>query len=256
MTPRTTSKKTTKPATKPAAKSTAKSAAKPAAKAPELTAADVEQYLREHPDFFEQHIPLLDILRIPHPSGGSISLLERQVSLLRDKHHALEQQLTELMERARDSERMGLHLHRLACTLMHADDLDTVLALTQEALRDELKTEWVSIRLQHTDHQGLHGLRPEDLGEFEDLFQSGQARCGRLPRATLRALFDDQAEQIGSAILMPLLVNEERLGVLALGSESQSRFQPDMGTYFVTRLGELLAEAIRCQAVQAPSSAA
>ncbi len=206
----------------------------------------VEAFLRRHPDFFERHLPLLDVLRLPHPSGGSVSLVERQVALLRDKNRFLEQRMAELVERARENERMGLHLHRLACTLMHAEGLDAVLALTQEALRDELKAELVSIRLVTEDSSDLHRLAPVDLEPFEELFARGRALCGRLPRPALDALFGDDAAAIGSAILMPLSVDGQKIGVLGLGSRSPERFLPDMGTYFVTHLGELLAEAICC----------
>jgi uncharacterized protein len=212
------------------------------------TEAAMEAYLRRHPDFFERHLPLLDVLRLPHRSGGAVSLIERQVTLLREKHRLLEQRLAELVERARENERVGLHLHRLACTLMHADGLDAVLALTQDALRDELKAELVSIRLVGAEREALHRLREQDLGHFEELFTRGRALCGRLPKPLLEAMFGADAEAVGSAILMPLAADGVRTGVLALGSRSPDRFQPDMGTYFVTHLGELLAEAIRCHA--------
>ena len=43
--------------------------------------ADVANYLANHPDFFERHLPLLRRLSIPHQSGSStVSLVERQVS--------------------------------------------------------------------------------------------------------------------------------------------------------------------------------
>lgn len=206
----------------------------------------VEAFLRRHPDFFERRLPLLDVLRLPHPSGGSVSLIERQVTLLREKNRFLEQRLVELVERARENERMGLHLHRLACTLMHAEGLDAVLALTQEALRDELKAELVSIRLVAEGTSELHRLAPTDLEHFEELFARGKALCGRLPRPALDALFGEEAAAIGSAILMPLSVDARKIGVLGLGSRSPERFRPDIGTYFVTHLGELLAEAICC----------
>jgi uncharacterized protein YigA (DUF484 family) len=212
------------------------------------TDAAVEAFLREHTDFFERHVALLDVLRLPHRSGGAVSLIERQVALLRDKNRFLEQRLAELVERARENERMGLHLHRLSCTLMHADGLDAVLALTQEALRDELKAELVGIRLVDTEAGSLHRLREADLPHFEELFTRGRAVCGRLPKAQLEAVFESDAETVGSALLMPLVAGGMRTGVLALGSRSPDRFQPDMGTYFVTHLGELLAEAIRCHA--------
>jgi uncharacterized protein len=206
----------------------------------------VEAFLRRHPDFFERHVPLLDVLRLPHPSGDSVSLIVRQVSLLREKNRYLEQRLAELVERARENERTGLHLHRLARTLMHAEGLDAVLALTQEALREELKAELVSIRLVAQDGSDLHRLAPADVEQFEELFARGRAVCGRLPRPILEALFGDETATIGSAILMPLSVDGRKIGVLGLGSRSPERFLPDMGTYFVTHLGELLAEAICC----------
>ena len=46
----------------------------------------VANYLMEHPDFFATHEDLLLNLRISHKSGQAISLLERQVSLLRRKN--------------------------------------------------------------------------------------------------------------------------------------------------------------------------
>ncbi|AHE97006.1 DUF484 family protein [Thioalkalivibrio paradoxus] len=209
----------------------------------------VEAYLRAHPDFFERHLALLALLRLPHPVSGSVSLIERQVTLLRDRHRQLEQHMGDLVERARDNERVGEHLHRLACTLMHAEGPDAVLALTQDALRDEMKAELVSIRLIGPEHDDLHRLREADLAHFDELFVRGRAQCGRLPRAMLAVMFGDEASAVGSAILMPLVAEGGgRTGVLALGSRSAERFQPDMGTYFVTHLGELLAEAIRCHA--------
>ena len=44
----------------------------------------IEAWLREHPEFFENHPDLLAELSLPHESGSAISLVERQVRLLRD----------------------------------------------------------------------------------------------------------------------------------------------------------------------------
>ncbi|MBS3799781.1 MAG: DUF484 family protein [Thioalkalivibrio sp.] len=210
-----------------------------------IGAADVEAYLRAHPDFFQDHLPLLDILRLPHPTGGAVSLLERQVTRLREKQRTTEQHMTELLERARVNERMGQHLHELAKTLMRAENLDAVLALTQDALRNELAAERVSIRLAYRDVDDLHGLESDELATFDPLFSRGKAQCGRVPGEMLHVLFGDPGT-ISSAILMPLGTESDRIGVLGLASESPDRFQPDMGTWFVTHIGDLLAESIRC----------
>ena len=47
----------------------------------------IARYLQHNPDFFERHQPLLARLRLPHVrSGSTVSLVERQVEVLREKH--------------------------------------------------------------------------------------------------------------------------------------------------------------------------
>ena len=43
----------------------------------------VVDYLTAHPDFFTRHPQLLRDLSLPHDSGNAVSLIERQVELLR-----------------------------------------------------------------------------------------------------------------------------------------------------------------------------
>ena len=50
-----------------------------------LSAQAVHDYLATHPDFFEQNPSLLSALNLPHSSGGTVSLIERQISVLRQK---------------------------------------------------------------------------------------------------------------------------------------------------------------------------
>ena len=58
----------------------------------------VHDYLLHNPDFFERHAELLGTLRLPHQSGAAVSLVERQVSVLRQKDLKHERKLKELLE--------------------------------------------------------------------------------------------------------------------------------------------------------------
>jgi uncharacterized protein YigA (DUF484 family) len=64
----------------------------------------VANYLLEHPDFFSKHEDLLVNLRIPHKSGQAISLLERQVSLLRRRTEDGQQQIKNFVENAKEND--------------------------------------------------------------------------------------------------------------------------------------------------------
>src|SRR3981081_4501012 len=71
------------------------------------TAAEAEEesisaYLQRNPDSFERHQAVLARLKLPHARGGStISLVERQIEVLREKQAALESKLAELVRVAR-----------------------------------------------------------------------------------------------------------------------------------------------------------
>ena len=63
----------------------------------ELTTTEIEAYLLQHPEFFHEHLPLLENMKIPHPSGDAVSLISKQLELFRKRHHDLENQLTALL---------------------------------------------------------------------------------------------------------------------------------------------------------------
>ena len=52
-------------------------------------------YLRNHPDFFQQHAHLLSELRLPHESGSAVSLVERQVAILRERNMTMRRRMNE-----------------------------------------------------------------------------------------------------------------------------------------------------------------
>ena len=53
----------------------------------------VRDYLEANPAFFERHSAILSSLSVPHGSGEAVSLVERQVSMLRQKEIKMQRQL-------------------------------------------------------------------------------------------------------------------------------------------------------------------
>lgn len=206
----------------------------------------VEAWLRSHPDFFERHLALLDVLKLPHASGGAVSLIERQIGWLRDKNRQLERKLLDLVQLARENERLSQHMHHLALGLMDADSLDAVLATTQEQLRTEFRADHVVVRLLGDPAQGLHFVAEGDpaLNSLESLFETRRPLCGRLSDEQLTALFPEADTPVQSAVAVPLMDGNRRLGILALGSREDTRFHPGMGTLFIGYLGEIISHAV------------
>ena len=68
---------------------------------PLLNDEDVATYLRQNTDFFINKPSLLADLTLPHERGGAISLVERQVSILRERNMDMRHRLTHLIDNAR-----------------------------------------------------------------------------------------------------------------------------------------------------------
>lgn len=214
----------------------------------EMTAEQVAEWLRRHPDFFCRHEDVLDHLTLRHPNiGGAVSLLERLVQRQRERYQELEQRQHDMLRAARDSEQLVSRLHHLALELMNSDSLDAVVATCNDVLRRDFDANNVVLRLigHGKPGKGLHFIDPDDkyLKQMATLFRKRQPVCGRLRPRQQDFLFGKEGSTIKSAVLIPLYETRE-IGILALGSENETRFYPGMGILFISQLGDLVARAL------------
>lgn len=215
---------------------------------------DVADYLLMNPDFFERHEDLLSQLTLPHDSGSAISLIERQVSLLRNQNNLLHKKLNKLVENARFNEQLIEQINGLILTLLDADSLEKVLEIVETRLSSDFDADAVVIRLFNTGHPAM-AAHPEvinwnepALGAFEKIIAGRKPICGSLRPGQLESLFNDDAGNIRSAALIPLVENDHSTtcyGMLGIGSHDHQRFRSDMGTLFLKHLGDVMARVLR-----------
>lgn len=218
----------------------------------------VAAYLQHNPDFFERHQTLLTRLRIPHARGGStISLVERQIEVLREKHAALEDKLAELVSVARANDVIAEKLHRFTRRLLRAPSRAEAVARIEASLREDFDAFHCVLVLvgeyaDLTPQRFVRTVAQDDAGlkSFETLFASAKPRCGQVRDTQREFLFGQDANDIGSVALVP--IGEARgpaalngpLGVLALGSTDRDRFHPGMSTEFLARMADLIFDAL------------
>jgi len=212
----------------------------------------VSRYLQHNPDFFERHQSLLSRLRLPHVrSGSTISLVERQVEVLRERQAQLEQKIAEFVKVARSNDNIADKLHRFTRRLLRAPDRAAVVDQIETGLREDFDSfHSVLVLIDAADvsnhERFLRVVAGSDpaLKSFETLFASGKPRCGQVRDSQREFLFGSDANDIGSVALVPL-GEKGSLGLLALGSTDRDRFHPGMSTDFLGRLAELIADALR-----------
>jgi uncharacterized protein len=221
-----------------------------------LAAADAEEetiagYLQRHPEFFERHQGVLARLRLPHARGGStISLVERQIEVLREKLGALEGKLAELLRVARANDAISERLHRFTRRLLRAVPRAEAIARIEAGLREDFDAFHAALLLigEQPDPAApsfVRTVRADDpsLKSFESLFASGKPRCGQARDSQREFLFGPEGLQMASVALVPL-GQKGSVGLLALGSADRDRFHPGMSTEFLAHMAELIADSL------------
>jgi uncharacterized protein len=220
-----------------------------------LNDTSVADYLQTYPDFFERNSALLAKLRLPHvrEGGSTISLVERQVEVLRERNQSLDRKLKELVDVARANDALADRIHRLSQRLIRAKTLLETINAIETSLREDFDAMHSVLVLFLEDAKPLEAeagrfLRgasvvDEEIKMFDSLMTAGKPRCGQVRDVQRDYLFGKDSVEIGSVALTPLGV-KGALGLLAIGASDAERFHPAMSTEFLSRIGELVTYAL------------
>ena len=113
-----------------------------------LSADEVAAWLQRNPEFFESHRDMLSQLRLRHPHGGrAISLIERQVTVLRDANRMLEKRLADFLRIGRENDALSMKMQGLAHALLGERDPARLPGLLCAGLRRGFDVPFVVVRL-------------------------------------------------------------------------------------------------------------
>ena len=218
-----------------------------------LTDDEVAAYLKDHPDFLARHPHLLESLELRHAAGAAVSLIERQVEVLRGRAQRLEDRHNQLTQIARDNELRASSVQRLARTLLAAPTLAMVVAGLARCMRDDFDIDAVYVGVQskvirRQDIEGLHRLDSHNpvVKAYDNFFRTRLIECGPIDPEKAALFFPHAKKPLLSAAVVPL-EKENNLGMLALASTDAERFQPRQGKLFLEMTAELVSAAIRAR---------
>lgn len=213
----------------------------------ELSAQDVAAFLRAHPDFFESHVDVLLSINVAHPHGGrTVSIPERQLIATREKVKLLETKLAELLKFGEENDRLSGRIHALMLKLIACRNTDAVIDTLFLELIDSFEVPHVALRLWDV---GPVSATPEFQAvpaELRSFVESMKAPyCGSHPVYETHLWFGEHAPHLKSYALVALRsAAGQSIGLLLLASESATRFYADMGTLFLSRIGDVLAHCL------------
>lgn len=204
----------------------------------------VREYLKNHDDFFQHNPDMLDYLHISHASGSAVSLVEKQVSVMREKNTELRQRLKALSTNAKDNDTLFEQTRALVLKLIEADSPAALYDQFMASMTTDFGLEYASMILyEEHSREGVRSASQDVVKkEIGSLFRGHKGVCGTLRKEELRFLFPE-GRGVGSAAIMPLTTTEQ-LGLIAVGSSDANRYDSKMGTLFLSHIAEVIVKLL------------
>ena len=208
--------------------------------------AAVAAYLEAHPDFFVEHEELLATMRIPHRRGDTVSLVEHQMKILRERNIEMRHRLSHLMDVARDNDRLFDKTRRLILALMDASTLEDLVMSVEDSLRQDFQVPFVSLILlgDNPAPVGRWVTHADAQTAIGGLLTEGKSVSGSLREHELDFLFgEEQRKQIGSTAVVA--VSHQGIhGILAVASRDPQHYKSSVGTLFLSYIAEVMGRVL------------
>ena len=211
----------------------------------------IVSYLRDHPDFFEAHQDLLAGMLLAHESGSAVSLIERQVQILREQKDQQKTKLQSLIATAKNNETLNDNVNKLILELLDAATLDDVIKVIKQRISTDFEVDAIAVKLLASGndtlkaHEELTAWQKPALVIGEKVMTAREPMCGSFNDEQMLALFDDA--DIKSAGIVPLVKepgSKHCYGIIAIGSYDPERYRAGMGTLFLSLLGQVLTRIL------------
>lgn len=215
----------------------------------EITEKQVADFLKANPGFFEDRDSLVMKLKIPHRNKGAISLVEKQLELMRDRQRKTRRQLTEFVASAEANKDIFDKSRSLVLNLVAANRSKDFFDALEKGLKKDFGCKAYSLV--------VFGKRPRQINHFTTRVTPDSARnyVGSLMRAkepTLGVirpeeqdfLFRHQSEKVKSVAVLSVKERNRQLALLGIGHSDPHYFSSDMDTLFISFIADILAKLL------------
>jgi uncharacterized protein YigA (DUF484 family) len=207
-----------------------------------LTDLSVAKYLKNHPCFFENYPELLLELKMTHQSGAAISLIQKQVELLRERCAHQQKTIQNTLEIARENSDLFTATKNLTLRLLEVRDFKTLKAYLEESLRRDFGAHAIQLLL---DKEAIRTTQTDALIASQH-DESSAYCCGRINHEERQHFFPHH-QDVRSYAKIPLRFANPDLGeqivqtgVLLIGSQHPDNFHPSKDTLFLQFIGNML----------------
>jgi uncharacterized protein YigA (DUF484 family) len=226
-----------------------------------ITEDDIANFLVHTPDFFVRHAEILGTIRLSSPHGNrAVSLQERQAEMMREKIRGLELRIMEMMRNGGDYSLIAQHLHKWTMGLLEVNKAVDIPSALVKGLEKCFDIPQAAIKVWDVSKAAKKEPFAKGVSEDVQTFASTLLRpyCG--PNSGFEAVsWLERPDEVKSLALIALhaptdtsvtpihdgvSIQNPAIGLLVLASDSEQRFNAEMGTVFLEQIGELASASL------------
>ena len=210
-----------------------------------IDAKQVEEFLVLNPDFLSSNSHILDSIEIVHKTGGAVSLIQKQVEVLRKNYESTSGNLLELLEIAKTNEGIFEKTKELILDLIVCKNLTDVIATTENSFSNKFQADACKV-LFFKENPNLPKGRILDAKQAHKQigkkYNASDIYCGPLDKIGSDYIFGKKTK-IKECVLVPIK-NTDCPGMLALGSKKEDTYSKENDSLFLEFVAETLSKLI------------
>ena len=203
--------------------------------AKKIDAKDVELFLLDNLDFFVTRESLVSEMKFKHSQSSASSILERQITKLRDEHKNVIELLKSFIDTASINEDLFKKSKDLTLKILESDTNDNIKEIVEESFKKDFGVD--DCKVEFFDNKAIDKL---EKGTGLSMHK-GAVHCGSFSNEKIALLFDD--ERIESLVIAVVVLKDE-IGLLKLGSHDRTKYLGDEDTTFIEYIRDILEKKL------------
>ena len=210
-----------------------------------LTNKEVADFLLFNPDFLSKNPEILNSIEVIHETGGAVSLIQRQVEMLRKNYNSTTNNLLDLLSIAKANEEIFSQTKGLILDLIEADSILKIAERIEFTFEKQFHA--TKCRLMFfKEHKDIPKGRFKDAKQshdnFGDKYNTQDIYCGPITEKQATFLFGKRTKIIECA-MVPLR-SPEFPGLIAIGSNIEGKYNAEKDTLYLDFIAEVTNKLI------------
>ena len=207
---------------------------------------EIAEYLILNPNFFKENPEVLNSIEIIHESGAAVSLIQKQVELLRSNYNSTTDKLMELLGIAKNNEDIFILTKELILSLIDASNIEEIVALIEKSFVADFGAKKSKVLFFTESSKNLPKGRVKNPAEARNilgnLLKPGKIFCGEVNKEVAKFIFNRKTS-VKEMALVPLN-SSSLLGLIALGSDQPGKYSDNKDTLFLDFIAEVVSKLI------------